>query len=135
MLATKDIWDIAPEAPQPELAHRISDRILIEMKCSYLFLRRPWAKVTRNITLKEDGNRECRSRHATNRPSVELLAPPHFLCVSCGDCYAVSNRLSRSFWERRCWRYFSRPSCNLNPTPTHQENSACSGRSIDISRI
>src|SRR4030095_2285749 len=48
MLATIDIWDKALAAPQRELAHHISDRILLE--CSYLFLRRLWAKVTRDLS-------------------------------------------------------------------------------------
>src|SRR5947208_2712579 len=76
MLATKDILDTAPEAPQPELARRISDRILIEMECSYLFLRRRRAKVTRDFTQQEDRNFCCSRLRSFVRMTKSGFARP-----------------------------------------------------------
>src|SRR5882724_4733221 len=79
MLATKDIWDKAPEAPHPELARRISDRILIEMKCSYLFLRRLWAKVTRDFTLQEGRKIGARLRQGAFKNGAGTASSPRLV--------------------------------------------------------
>src|SRR5437899_1967421 len=67
--------------------------VLIEMKCSYLFLRRLWAKVTRNITFKEDGNLQ---RPKSFQPRISRLLRHQKTCLT-----RRFHRLTpSSFWNR-----------------------------------